>query len=156
VVRCLLRPLIRLPLWRHRHNGKKVNGRKRHIATETTGLLLVVPVTAASVQDRDGGRVLLWAMRCCFTTITKIWPDGGYQGQLVDWAVAVLNLSVDIVRKLAGQVGFQQLGSLLGGLEVLEPGIVTMNQWRPDDAVARTADGSPTEVAGYCAVARKP
>jgi hypothetical protein len=70
--------------------------------------------------------------------------------------VAVLNLSVDIVRKLAGQVGFQQLGSLLGGLEVLEPGIVTMNQWRPDDAVARTADGSPTEVAGYCAVARKP
>lgn len=36
--------------------GKKVNGRKRHIVTDTLGLLVVVLVTAASVQDRDGGR----------------------------------------------------------------------------------------------------
>ena len=35
--------------------GKKVQGRKRHIVTDTLGLLLVVVVTAASVQDRDGG-----------------------------------------------------------------------------------------------------
>ena len=39
--------------------GKKVNGRKRHIVTDTIGLLLVVVVTAASVQDRDGGRAIL-------------------------------------------------------------------------------------------------
>jgi hypothetical protein len=39
--------------------GKKVNGRKRHLVVDTGGLLLVVLVTAASVQDRDGGvRVL--------------------------------------------------------------------------------------------------
>ena len=50
----------------------------------------------------------------------------------------------------------QQLAGLLSQLELLEPGIVTMNQWRPDDLVPRDADGSPTEVAGYCAVARKP
>jgi putative transposase len=89
--------------------GKKVNGRKRHIATDTTGLLLVVLVTAASVQDRDAGRLLLWALHCCFPRITKIWADGGYAGQLVDWATAAVKLSVDIVRKLAGQVGFQVL-----------------------------------------------
>jgi putative transposase len=41
-------------------NAKKVNGRKRHIAVDTTGLLLAVVVTAASVQDRDGARPLLW------------------------------------------------------------------------------------------------
>jgi putative transposase len=90
-------------------SGKKVNGRKRHIATDTTGLLLVVLVTAASVQDRDGGRVLLWALHCCFPRITKVWADGGYAGQLVDWATTTLKLSIDIVRKLTGQVGFQVL-----------------------------------------------
>ncbi len=36
--------------------GKKVNGRKRHIAVDTLGLLLVVLATTASVQDRDGAR----------------------------------------------------------------------------------------------------
>ena len=40
--------------------GKKINGRKRHIAVDTGGLLLTVLVTAASVQDRDAARPLLW------------------------------------------------------------------------------------------------
>ena len=39
---------------------KKVNGRKRHIAVDAMGLLLAVVITAASVQDRDGARPLLW------------------------------------------------------------------------------------------------
>src|SRR5918911_122292 len=34
--------------------GKKTNGRKRHPVVDTMGLLIVVLVTAASVQDRDG------------------------------------------------------------------------------------------------------
>ncbi|MGH2761558.1 MAG: transposase, partial [Thermoleophilaceae bacterium] len=42
--------------------GKKLNGRKRHIVVDTIGLLLVVMVTAASVQDRDGGRGILKAL----------------------------------------------------------------------------------------------
>lgn len=89
--------------------GKKINGRKRHIATDTIGLLLVVLITAASVQDRDGGRSLLWALRCCFPTVTKVWADGGYAGQLVHWATRCLHLGVEIVHKLADQVGFQVL-----------------------------------------------
>jgi IS5 family transposase len=43
--------------------GKKVAGRKRHIAVDTIGLLLTVLVTAAGVQDRDGARPLLWNLR---------------------------------------------------------------------------------------------
>ena len=43
--------------------GKKINGRKRHIAVDTIGLLLTVLVTAAGVQDRDGARPLLWNLR---------------------------------------------------------------------------------------------
>lgn len=39
--------------------AKKMNGRKRHIIVDTLGLLLVVHVTAANVQDRDGARTAL-------------------------------------------------------------------------------------------------
>ena len=39
--------------------GKQVNGRKRHLLVDTLGLVLAVVVTAASVQDRDGARLLL-------------------------------------------------------------------------------------------------
>ena len=39
--------------------GKKINGTKRHIAAGTTGLLLTVVITAASVQDRDAAKPLL-------------------------------------------------------------------------------------------------
>lgn len=89
--------------------GKNVNGRKRHIATDTTGLLLVVLVTAASVQDRDAGRLLLWALHTCFPSVRKVWADGGYAGHLVDIAATAYRISVEIVRKLAGQVGFTVL-----------------------------------------------
>ncbi len=43
--------------------GKKINGRKRHIAVDTLGLLLTVCVTPASVQDRDGAHPLLALLR---------------------------------------------------------------------------------------------
>jgi transposase len=42
--------------------GKKINGRKRHIVVDPLGLLLVVLVTGAGVQDRDGARPLLERM----------------------------------------------------------------------------------------------
>jgi transposase len=38
-----------------------------------------------------------------------VWCDGGYSGQLVGWAQSALRLTVEIVRKLAGQVGLQVL-----------------------------------------------
>jgi len=41
--------------------GKRINGPKRHIVVDTIGLLLVVMVTTAAVQDRDGGRSILGA-----------------------------------------------------------------------------------------------
>jgi transposase len=95
-----------LPLWRGRHNGKKVNGTKRHIAVDTCGLLLAVLVTAAGVQDRDAARPLLWAIHACFPGIRLVWADSGYAGKLVGWAAEQLRLTVQIVTKLAGQTTF--------------------------------------------------
>src|SRR3954447_16985890 len=45
--------------------GKRVNGRKRHLAVDTGGLLAVV-VTLAGIQDRDGAVRLLAALRARF------------------------------------------------------------------------------------------
>jgi len=57
--------------------AKKVHGRKRHVAVDTSGLLLQVLVTPASSQDRDGGRRLLWRLGCHFPTIRLVWADAG-------------------------------------------------------------------------------
>ncbi|MCX5233302.1 IS5 family transposase [Streptomyces sp. NBC_00233] len=86
--------------------GKKVGGRKRHIAVDTLGLLLVVWVTAASVQDRDGARPLLTRLRQIHCRITLVWADGGYAGKLVTWAKGRWNLTLDIVRRSDDAQGF--------------------------------------------------
>jgi hypothetical protein len=63
--------------------GRRVSGRKRHIAVDTTGLLLAVVVTMAGIQDRDGGLRLLALLRERFSTVALLWADGGYAGRLV-------------------------------------------------------------------------
>jgi transposase len=86
--------------------GKKINGRKRHIAVDACGLLLAVVVTAASVQDRDGACPLLALLRERFSTITLVWADGGYAGRLVTWARHALRLSVAIIKRNEDTSGF--------------------------------------------------
>jgi transposase len=86
--------------------GKKLNGRKRHIVVDTLGLLLVVHVTAASVQDRDGARTALTRLRELFAAITLVWADGAYSGNLVTWAHEKLQLTLEIVRRTDNMTGF--------------------------------------------------
>ena len=89
--------------------GKKIEGRKRHIATDTLGLILVIVVTAASVQDRDGARPLLWRLAAGFRVVTLIWADGGYAGKLVTWAAGTLHRTLQIVRRPDNLHTFQVL-----------------------------------------------
>jgi transposase len=89
--------------------GKKTNGRKRHIAVDSLGLLLVVVVTVASIQDRDAGVRLLAALRAKFVTITLVWADGGYTGRLVEWSKKVLALAITIVKRNDDATGFEVL-----------------------------------------------
>ncbi|MGH9259756.1 MAG: IS5 family transposase [Acidimicrobiales bacterium] len=88
--------------------GKKTNGRKRHIAVDTNGLLLAVVVTVASIQDRDGAIRLLAALDGKFSTIRHIWADAGYAGRFVTWAGQVLKTTVEIVKR-SDAPGFQLL-----------------------------------------------
>jgi len=88
-------------LWLSRppDNGKKVNGRKRHIAVDTTGLLLTVLITAAGVQDRDAAKPLLWNLSKAFPRIRLARADGGYAGKLVTWSKTALKLTLQIVKR---------------------------------------------------------
>jgi transposase len=86
--------------------GKKTKGRKRNIATDCLGLLLMVTVTAASMQDRDGAHRLLALLRERFSTISLVWADGGYAGRLVVWANQVLRLAVTIIKRSDNVTGF--------------------------------------------------
>ena len=53
-------------------------GRKRHVLTDTLGLLLAVNVHPASVQDRDGAEALLREARRSFPFVERIIGDGGF------------------------------------------------------------------------------
>jgi transposase len=89
--------------------GKKVNGRKRHIAVDTGGLLLAVVVTIAGIQDRDAAHRLLTGLRGRFSTVSLVWADGGYAGRLVIWARKVLALTVEVVKRTDDVTGFAVL-----------------------------------------------
>ncbi len=67
-------------------------------AAGSLGLILEVVVTAASVQDRDGARPLLWRLAASFRAVTLIWADGGYAGELVTWVASTLRRTLQIVK----------------------------------------------------------
>ncbi|MBK5191518.1 MAG: IS5 family transposase [Methanosarcinales archaeon] len=89
--------------------GKKVNGRKRHILVDTMGLLLMVVVHIASVQDRDGAMIVLQKAKQSFWRLQLIWADGGYAGKLVDWAKESCQWILEIVKRNGEVKGFHVL-----------------------------------------------
>jgi transposase len=89
--------------------GKKVNGRKRHLAVDTGGLPLAVVVTIAGIQHRAGAVRLLAALRARFSTLALVWADGGYAGRLVSWAKTVLAFTVTVVKRTDDLAGLRVL-----------------------------------------------
>jgi putative transposase len=89
--------------------GKKIKGRKRHILVDAMGLLLMVVVHAASIQDRDGAKLVLAKIQGRFPRLQLIWADGGYAGKLVDWVKTICHLALDIVKRPKEASGFQVL-----------------------------------------------
>ncbi|HEY5410759.1 MAG TPA: IS5 family transposase [Caulobacteraceae bacterium] len=68
--------------------GKKVKGRKRHILTDTLGLLVGAVVHTADVQDRDGAPEVLASIRATFPWLRHVFADGGYGGDKLQAALA--------------------------------------------------------------------
>jgi putative transposase len=86
-----------------------VNGRKRHILVDTLGLLLVVVVHAANVQESDGAKLVLGKALGRFPRLTKIWVDQGYKAHFVAWAQGVRDWAIEVVKRPEGAQGFRVL-----------------------------------------------
>jgi len=90
--------------------GKRVYGRKRHIVTDTNGLLLAVHVHPANVQDVHGAVPLLERLRHRFPKLSHIFADRVYRGeQLVNALSHCGPWTIEIVERPLGVKGFQLL-----------------------------------------------
>ena len=81
--------------------GKKVKGRKRHIAVDVEGFPIEIVIQPASTQDRDGAPAVILGMLEKAPDVTKIWADGGYQGPKLASELKKLGLgsTLEIVKK---------------------------------------------------------
>jgi len=73
---------------------------------DTLGLLLAVVVTAASVQDRDGAKLLFQRLGGACKKLRLVWVDGSYRGQLLDWVIAHCHFHLQPVLRSDVQKGF--------------------------------------------------
>lgn len=90
--------------------GKKVKGRKRHIVTDTGGLMVGGIIHAADIQDRDGAPDLLASIRYGFPWLRHVFADGGYAGPKLGQALAKLGQwHLQIIKRSEIATGFEVL-----------------------------------------------
>jgi putative transposase len=83
-----------------------VKGRKRHVAVDSSGLLLGVVVHAADVQDADGAGNLLRRLKRLYPWLRVVFADGAYDRLAALLACFLLGLTLIVIRRLAGTEGF--------------------------------------------------
>jgi putative transposase len=90
--------------------GKKIRGTKRHLLVDTLGLIMVVVVPSAGVQDFHGAKLVF--ERAKQLPVAKrlkvIWADGIYERECVETALAEsgLNCRLEIIKRSDDQKGF--------------------------------------------------
>jgi putative transposase len=83
-----------------------VKGRKRHVAVDTSGLLLGVAVHAADIQDADGAGDLLRRLKRLYPWLRVVFADSVYDRLAALLACFLLGLTLIVVRRIAGTTGF--------------------------------------------------
>jgi len=87
--------------------GKKINGRKRHVLTDTNGLLVAAVVHPADTQDRDGAPLVLASARYLYPWLRHVFADGGYSGAKLAAALDKIGeWTIDIVKRSNAAAGF--------------------------------------------------
>lgn len=106
--------------------AKRTVGRKRRIAVDADGRLLMVNLTPADISDSAGAKAVLRALRAKWPWMKTMFADSAYdRAGLMDEA-AMLEFTVEVVRKIEGQSGFQVLPRRWGG----ERTFAWMTRWR--------------------------
>jgi putative transposase len=85
---------------------KQVKGRKRHLMTDTLGLILFVAVCAASIADSDGAEYIFHETNGRFPRLRTVLVDQGYKGWLVAFAKRWFHLIVDVMTRSPSQRAF--------------------------------------------------
>jgi putative transposase len=73
------------------------------------GLVLMVVVHAADVQDRDGAKWVLAKAKRLYPKLQLVWADGGYAGALIAWTQRVCAWVLQTVLRPVGVKGFVRL-----------------------------------------------
>ncbi|HXP73994.1 MAG TPA: IS5 family transposase [Stellaceae bacterium] len=106
--------------------GKKIVGRKRHIAVDTDGRLLMVNLTPADISDSAGAQTILDAIRKRWPWVRHLFADGAYDRlKLMDKA-AYLDFVVEVIRRSDRQKSFE----VLPRRWVVERTFGWMTRWR--------------------------
>jgi len=106
--------------------GKKIAGRKRHIAVDTDGRLLMVNLTTADISDAAGAQHILDAIRKRWPWVKHLFADGAYDRlKLMDKA-AYLEFVIELIRRSDKQAGFK----VLPRRWVVERTFGWMTRWR--------------------------
>jgi transposase len=79
--------------------GKKIVGRKRHIAVDTDGRLLMVNLTTADIADSTGAQPVLDAIHKRWPGIKHLFADSAYDRRQLLEKAAFLDFTVEIVRR---------------------------------------------------------
>jgi putative transposase len=90
--------------------GKKITGRKRHISVDTLGLLLVLFVSRAAVDDAGAAPQMLQHLGAAsYPRLAVVWADNKYHTHaLYDWSATESegNWRLAVVRRPAESKGF--------------------------------------------------
>jgi putative transposase len=87
--------------------GKKITGRKRHLAVDTLGLLLVVVVHGAYWQDYDGACMVLMRLQDKFHRLKVLFADSAYgRNDLPGWVQKTFGWLLQTVPRPVGVKGF--------------------------------------------------
>lgn len=86
--------------------GKKVNGRKRHLAVDILGLPLAVHITAANISDNQGGVELIKKLQGKVPRMKRIVTDHGYKETFIEYVETKTNWDVEIAQRPESSKGF--------------------------------------------------
>lgn len=82
-------------------------GRKRHVAVDSDGRLLLVNMTPANVADSTGAQMILDAMYRKWPSVKHFFADGAYERKSLMDKATYLGFVVEVVKRTPGQTGFQ-------------------------------------------------
>lgn len=89
--------------------AKKTVGRKRHVAVDTDGRLLMVNLTTAAIADSTGAQAILDALRKRWPWIKHLFADGAYDRRRLLDKAAFLDFVIEVVRRIDTEPGFKVL-----------------------------------------------